>query len=220
MDEIVLSAGVRQNLLALQDTAHLMSLTQNRLATGKKVNTAEDNPISFFTSQSLQSLAGDFNSLLDSLKFADTSAPSSSFDFYHRGRLLYLQKDYRGAAAALAAALELERKQRRLDLATWRSLVGDLADAYALTGDLARAKEVLDYAVESEPSNPFFHLALARYYGKVGDLDNAIAQLEKAAPFPKEVGLLQPRYDPERDPAFEKFRKDERFRKALKALRK
>src|SRR5215470_9119826 len=67
MDEIVLSAGVRQNLLALQNTAHLMSLTQNRLATGKKVNTAEDNPISFFTSQSLQSRAGDFNSLLDSI---------------------------------------------------------------------------------------------------------------------------------------------------------
>src|SRR5499426_2195145 len=67
MDDIVLSAGVRQNLLALQNTAHLMSLTQNRLATGKKVNTAEDNPISFFTSQSLHSRAGDFNSLLDSI---------------------------------------------------------------------------------------------------------------------------------------------------------
>jgi flagellin len=67
MDDIVLSAGVRQNLLSLQSTAHLMSLTQNRLATGKKVNTAEDNPISFFTSQSLHSRAGDFNSLLDSI---------------------------------------------------------------------------------------------------------------------------------------------------------
>jgi flagellin-like hook-associated protein FlgL len=67
MNDIVLSAGVRQNLLALQSTAHLMSLTQNRLATGKKVNTAEDNPISFFTSQSLHSRAGDFNSLLDSI---------------------------------------------------------------------------------------------------------------------------------------------------------
>jgi hypothetical protein len=44
-----------------------MSLTQNRLATGKKVNTAEDNPISFFTAQSLHSRAGDFNSLLDSI---------------------------------------------------------------------------------------------------------------------------------------------------------
>ena len=36
--DVVLSAGVRQNLLALQDTARLMSITQNRLANGKKVN--------------------------------------------------------------------------------------------------------------------------------------------------------------------------------------
>jgi flagellin len=66
-DSIVLSAGVRQNLLALQNTAQLTALTQNRLATGKKVNTALDNPGSFFTSQSLQSRASDLNNLLDSI---------------------------------------------------------------------------------------------------------------------------------------------------------
>jgi flagellin-like hook-associated protein FlgL len=67
MSDITLSAGVRQNLLALQDTAHLLSVTQNRLATGKKVNTAQDNPTSFFTSQALQARAGNLNSLLDSI---------------------------------------------------------------------------------------------------------------------------------------------------------
>jgi flagellin-like hook-associated protein FlgL len=67
MSDIVLSAGVRQNLLSLQNTAQLMTVTQNRLATGKKVNTAQDNPTNFFTSQSLQSRAGDLNSLLDSI---------------------------------------------------------------------------------------------------------------------------------------------------------
>lgn len=64
---ITLSAGVRQNLLSLQNTASLMSTTQNRLATGKKVNTALDNPSNFFTSQSLSDRAGDLNSLLDSI---------------------------------------------------------------------------------------------------------------------------------------------------------
>jgi flagellin-like hook-associated protein FlgL len=54
---ITLSAGVRQNLLALQDTASLLATTQNRLATGKKVNTALDNPINFFTSQGLSAPA-------------------------------------------------------------------------------------------------------------------------------------------------------------------
>src|SRR6266851_3756444 len=40
MSGIVLSAAVRQNLLSLQSTAELLSTTQNRLASGKKVNTA------------------------------------------------------------------------------------------------------------------------------------------------------------------------------------
>jgi flagellin len=64
---ITLSAGVRQNLLSLQKTADLMSTTQNRLATGKKVNSALDNPVNFFTSSSLQSRSSDLSSLLDSM---------------------------------------------------------------------------------------------------------------------------------------------------------
>ena len=64
---ITLSAGVRQNLLALQGTASLMSLTQNRLATGKKVNSALDNPTNFFTSSALNARASDLNALLDSI---------------------------------------------------------------------------------------------------------------------------------------------------------
>ncbi|MES1155247.1 MAG: flagellar protein, partial [Pseudorhodoplanes sp.] len=64
---ITLSSSVRQNLLSLQNTAALSSLTQNRLATGKKVNSALDNPGNFFTSQSLNNRASDLNSLLDSI---------------------------------------------------------------------------------------------------------------------------------------------------------
>jgi flagellin len=64
---ITLSAGVRSNLLSLQNTADLMGRTQNRLATGKKVNTALDNPTNFFTSASLQSRAGEMSALLDNM---------------------------------------------------------------------------------------------------------------------------------------------------------
>ncbi len=67
MSDITLTAGVRQNLLALQNTADLMATTQNRLATGKKVNSALDNPTNFFTSQSLNDRASDLNGLLDSI---------------------------------------------------------------------------------------------------------------------------------------------------------
>ncbi len=67
MSGIVLSASVRQNLLSLQSTADLLATTQNRLATGNKVNSALDNPTNFFTAQGLNNRASDINNLLDSI---------------------------------------------------------------------------------------------------------------------------------------------------------
>ncbi|GAA3850027.1 flagellin [[Pseudomonas] carboxydohydrogena] len=67
MSDIVLSASVRQNLLSLQSTADLLSTTQNRLATGKKVNTALDNPTNYFTAASLDNRASDISNLLDGI---------------------------------------------------------------------------------------------------------------------------------------------------------
>ncbi len=66
-NNITLSRSIRENLLALQSTADLLSSTQKRLATGRKVNSALDNPSNFFTSQGLNSRANDLNSLLDSI---------------------------------------------------------------------------------------------------------------------------------------------------------
>ncbi len=67
MSDITLSAGIRQNLLSLQNTSANLTTTQEHLATGKKVNTAFDNPTSFFTSQSLTNRASDLSSLLDQI---------------------------------------------------------------------------------------------------------------------------------------------------------
>src|SRR3981081_63412 len=67
MSGIVLSSSVRQNLLSLQSTADLLATTQNRLSTGKKVNTALDNPTNFFTAAGLDNRASDINNLLDGI---------------------------------------------------------------------------------------------------------------------------------------------------------
>ena len=65
MAGITLGSGVRQNLIALQQTADMMASTQNRLATGKKVTSALDNPNSFFTAAGLNDRASDLSTLLD-----------------------------------------------------------------------------------------------------------------------------------------------------------
>ena len=44
-----------------------MDLTQNRLSTGNKVNSAIDNPSSYYTAQSLNNRANDLSALLDSM---------------------------------------------------------------------------------------------------------------------------------------------------------
>ncbi|MDI3565212.1 flagellin [Bradyrhizobium sp. Arg816] len=64
---VVLSASVRQNLLSLQSTADLLATTQSRLSTGRKVNSALDNPTNFFTAQGLDNRASDIGNLLDGI---------------------------------------------------------------------------------------------------------------------------------------------------------
>ena len=67
MSDISLTASMRSNLLSLQNTQSLMDMTQERLSTGKKVNSAIDNPTSYYAASSLNNRASDLNALLDSM---------------------------------------------------------------------------------------------------------------------------------------------------------
>ena len=67
MSDITLSSGIRQNLLSLQQTSADLTTTQEQLATGKKVNSAADNPSSYFTSQNLTNNANSLSALLDQI---------------------------------------------------------------------------------------------------------------------------------------------------------
>ena len=78
MADIVLTAGVRSNLLQLQKTADLVTNTQTKLATGKRVNSALDNPINFFTAQGLSNRAGDLGNLLDSMSSGISTIQAAS----------------------------------------------------------------------------------------------------------------------------------------------
>jgi flagellin len=67
MSDITLTTGIRQNLLSLQQTSNDLTTTQEALATGKKVNSAADNPSSYFTSQNLTDTANSLSALLDQI---------------------------------------------------------------------------------------------------------------------------------------------------------
>jgi len=67
MADVLLSTSVRTNLLTLQNTAALMGSTQTRLASGKKVNSALDNPLNYFMASNFNTRASDLGALLDGM---------------------------------------------------------------------------------------------------------------------------------------------------------
>jgi flagellin len=70
MAPITLTSGMRANLVSLQKTNDLMELTQKRLSTGKKVNSALDDPVSYFTAVAHEQRASDLAARKDEMSEA------------------------------------------------------------------------------------------------------------------------------------------------------
>jgi flagellin len=67
MSDVTLTSGIRQNLQSLQTTSAELTTTQEALATGDAVNSAEENPSAYFTSQNLTNTANSLSALLDQI---------------------------------------------------------------------------------------------------------------------------------------------------------
>ena len=115
MSEINLSSAVRNSLTSLQSTADLLTTTQERLATGNRVNSALDDPTAFFTASALNNRASDLSTLLDAeqqairtVEVAD-NAISAIEDLISSARAqanAALQTEDLGARATAAAAFD------------------------------------------------------------------------------------------------------------------
>jgi flagellin len=123
---VVLSTGVRANLLQLQQTSDLINQTQNRLATGKKVNSALDNAINFFTAQGLDNRANSLNSLLDSMSNGINTIQSAN------NGITSITKLVQSAQALVSQA------QQTSDIATKASLSTQFNSLLTQIGQLAK----------------------------------------------------------------------------------
>jgi len=112
MSDIVLTAGVRANLLQLQSTAATITNTQSKLATGKRVNSALDNPINFFTAQGLSNRASDLTNLLDSMSTAISTIQAAN------NGLTSITKLVQSAQALASQAQQTSDATVRLGLST------------------------------------------------------------------------------------------------------
>jgi flagellin len=83
MQPITLTSGMRANLVSLQNTNSLLESTQKKLASGKKVNSALDDPVAYFTAvaheQRATDLAGrkdEMSEAVQTIKAADAGIQS------------------------------------------------------------------------------------------------------------------------------------------------
>ncbi len=100
ISDISLTAGMRNNLLGLQKTAHQLSQTQDRLSSGKKVNTALDNPTNFFAAQAANNRASDLADRKDGMSEAVQAIKSADNGISAITALIQSAKGLASAATA------------------------------------------------------------------------------------------------------------------------
>ena len=156
----ILSSGVRNNLLTLQQTTAQQNVIQNRLATGKKVNSAIDNPVNYFTSLSLSDRSSQLNGLLDGISNGIQTIQAASKGIDSITKLVQsLQSTVKQAQAdaaqnrptkagtALATASEAAVTSKSLKDIALDKHVTDLAGGTATTADAATATSSGDLGI-------------------------------------------------------------------------
>jgi flagellin len=119
--DISLTAGMRNNLLALQNTSKLITQTQNRLSTGKKVNSALDNPTNFFAAQAHSNRATDLTNRKDSMAEAVQGVKAADAGITSITALIQSAQGI--ASAALGSASTTDRANYAV---TYNELMGQI----------------------------------------------------------------------------------------------
>ena len=106
VSDISLTSGMRSNLLSLQNTNTLINRTQDRLSTGKKVNTALDNPTNFFAAQAHNNRAADLSVRKDGMAEAVQLVKAADNGIKGITALIESAKGVAGAAQATTNATD------------------------------------------------------------------------------------------------------------------
>ena len=154
---VSLSAGVRNNLSTLQSTAAQSAQIQNRLATGKKVNSAIDNPVNYFTAASLNDRSSQLTGLLDGISngIQTIQAASKGID----------------GITKLVNSLQSTIKQAQADAAQNRpAVVGTGTTLATVAEQVATSKSLKDIALDKKIGSAGDTTVTAATAGAAGDL--------------------------------------------------
>ncbi|MEZ2410448.1 flagellin-like hook-associated protein FlgL [Bosea sp. OAE752] len=206
---VSLNPGVRNALSSLQSITAQAQASQYRLATGKKVNTAVDNPVNYFTAASLNDRSSQLTGLLDGMSngIQTIQAASKGIDGITKlvnslqSTIKQAQSDAAQnrptkAGGALATAAEQVATSKSLkDIALDKKIAGADATADAATatssGDLGIDTSASPQAAISITSGSTTYTAsFANANATVRDVVNEINKSGIATAFVDEKGQL------------------------------
>ena len=125
ISDISLTAGMRSNLLQLQGTSKMIDRTQERLSTGKQVNSALDNPTNFFAAQAAVNRAADFSNRKDGMAEGIQNVKAADAGITAISSLVDAAKGL--AEAALGTANTIDRSAYAAQFSTIRTQIDTLA---------------------------------------------------------------------------------------------
>jgi len=126
MQPISLTSGMRANLVSLQNTNSLLELTQKRLASGKKVNSALDDPVAYFTAVAHEQRAGDLAARKDEMSEAVQTVKAADAGIQSINTLIAAAKSLASAALSSdATAADTLKTQYDTVLTQITKMAGD-----------------------------------------------------------------------------------------------
>lgn len=159
-----------------------------------------------------------FQRILSAVKINDAYTPTA-FDFFQFGNLSYFRKDYQRAITFYQKALAMEEQQKILGRKGWIVLVDQLGISYRISGDLLKAKETYEWAIQREQEYPMFFYNLACTYAEMNNMSEAIRYLRLAYKFKGNMWSGETIPDPGSDSSFKKYLNDHHFMEELKKMK-
>ena len=189
---VTLTSGMRQNLFSLQQTSKLMELTQGRLASGKRVQTALDDPINFFAAENHQQRANDLAFRKDAMSEAIQTIKAADNGITAITDLIAAAKATAQSALSLSTTATTERAALAAQFDSLRTQIDELADDAGYKGVNFLNNDSLSVFFDVDTSSSLSIsgftanttglgiAAAAGSWAANGDIDTAITELDAA----------------------------------------
>ena len=144
--------------------------------------------------------------------------PSNVYAQVYLGQALFRQEKYAESVGPFEKVRDLERSRSKLSSDQHRIVIDQLSMAYGISGDLKKARALLEDAIQQDPEYPLNYYNLACVFAEGGDKNKTFANLSLA--FQHKDGILKGERmpNPRTDSSFQRFAQDDDFIKLMKKL--